>query len=132
LEIILARLNCAQYSVEVEGYMSNLNYHGSKTSFILFVNGRLVDNTYLKRAIENLYANFLLKSNFPFVYLSIKVPSHLVDVNIHPSKRQVLLYYEQEIIQAIITRMEELLSINNTCVVPNITVTSLYCSHIGC
>jgi len=50
---------------------------------------RLVECTALKRAIEIVYAATLPQASKPFVYMSIKLPSEHVDVNIHPTKREV-------------------------------------------
>ena len=43
----------------------------------------------LKRAIENVYGAYLPKNTHPFVYLSIAIEPANVDVNVHPTKREV-------------------------------------------
>ena len=60
-----------------------------KSIFILFINGRLVDNINLKRAIESIYSEYLPKHTGPFLYLSIDMPPQRIDVNVHPTKREV-------------------------------------------
>lgn len=58
--------------------------------FILFENtDRLVDCTALKRALEIVYAATLPKASKPFIYMSIILPPEHVDVNVHPTKREV-------------------------------------------
>lgn len=44
----------------------------------------------MKRAIEIVYAATLPKASKPFVYMSIQLPSEHVDVNVHPTKREVI------------------------------------------
>jgi len=43
----------------------------------------------LKRAIEIVYAATLPKASKPFIYISIVLPPENVDVNVHPTKREV-------------------------------------------
>lgn len=59
------------------GAVSNANYSGGQSSakkspFILFINGRLVENAALKKSIEMVYEDILPKHARPFVYLSIR------------------------------------------------------------
>lgn len=50
---------------------------------------RLVECSALKRAIEIVYTATLPKASKPFIYMSIVLPSEHVDVNVHPTKREV-------------------------------------------
>lgn len=60
-----------------------------KSQFILFINQRLVECPSLKRACEYVYSLYLPKHTHPFVYLSLELPPHDMDVNVHPTKREV-------------------------------------------
>lgn len=53
------------------------------------ISDRLVECGSLKRAIEIVYAATLPKASKPFIYMSIKLPPEHVDVNVHPTKREV-------------------------------------------
>jgi DNA mismatch repair ATPase MutL len=62
--------------------------------FIIYVSSyyssdRLVDCTSLKRAIEFVYSATLPQASKPFIYMSINLPPEHVDVNIHPTKKEV-------------------------------------------
>lgn len=46
----------------------------------------------LKRAIEIVYAATLPKASKPFVYMSINLPREHVDINIHPTKKEVITF----------------------------------------
>ncbi|KAE8036854.1 hypothetical protein FH972_009487 [Carpinus fangiana] len=84
-----------------DGWISNANYHVKKTMILLFINHRSVENTSLKRAVEQTYATFLPKGGHPFIYLSLDIDPKRVDVNVHPTKREVNFLNEDEIIEII-------------------------------
>lgn len=90
-----------RWGFKAEGQTTNANYHIKKTTLLLFINHRCVESTSIKKAIEQTYAAFLPKSGHPFVYLSIEIDPRRVDVNVHPTKREVSFLNEDEIIQAI-------------------------------
>eukprot|EP00934_Nitzschia_sp_Nitz4_P007464 Nitzschia sp. Nitz4//scaffold25_size161228//152328//154790//NITZ4_002457-RA/size161228-processed-gene-0.199-mRNA-1//-1//CDS//3329544667//7454//frame0 len=89
------------YNAEV--YFTSTAYSGKKTTFLLFVNDRLVDLAAWKRMLEDVYTEFgsSIKSIKPCLVVLVKVPGSQVDVNVHPSKRQVALMYQEEIGQAL-------------------------------
>ncbi|KAI6007865.1 hypothetical protein EDC04DRAFT_2582604 [Pisolithus marmoratus] len=84
-----------------EAYCTNANYQAKKMVFPLFINHRLVESNPLRRAIESVYGGFLPKGTFPFVYLSIEMDPRSVDVNVHPTKREVLFLNEEVIVERI-------------------------------
>ena len=53
---------------------------------------RLVESSNIKRSIENVYTSLLPKGSYPFVYLSLEINPRNVDVNVHPTKREVFLW----------------------------------------
>lgn len=85
-----------------------------KSHFILFINGRLVDCPALKRACEYVYSLYLPKHTHPFVYLSLELPPEQLDVNVHPTKREVHFLHEQEIVDAVSQAIEMQLKGSNT------------------
>ncbi|ROW13143.1 hypothetical protein VPNG_04788 [Cytospora leucostoma] len=90
-----------RWGFKAEGYVTNANYHIKKTTLLLFINHRCVESTNIKKAIEQTYAAFLPKNGHPFAYLSLEIDPRRVDVNVHPTKREVNFLNEDEIIQAI-------------------------------
>ncbi|KAF2861729.1 DNA mismatch repair protein MutL [Piedraia hortae CBS 480.64] len=100
-ELIEFRITDAQYGVVVDGLVSNANYSGKRTSLLLFINHRSVDSAAVKRAVEKTYTAFLPKGGKPFIYLSLQIDPARVDVNVHPTKREVNILNEDEIIDLI-------------------------------
>jgi hypothetical protein len=48
-----------------------------------------VESTTIKKTIEAVYAPILPNNTHPFVYLSLEMPPEHLDVNVHPTKREV-------------------------------------------
>lgn len=86
---------------EMHGFMSNANYAAKKITMVLFINDRLVEWSALKRAIEIVYATTLPKASKPFIYISIVLPPENIDVNVHPTKREVSVLNQEAIIEQI-------------------------------
>ncbi|KAF3445400.1 hypothetical protein FNV43_RR10576 [Rhamnella rubrinervis] len=86
---------------QMGGLISNFSFAAKKTTMVLFINDRLVDWTALKRALEIVYSATLPKASKPFIYMSIVVPPEHVDVNVHPTKREVSLLNQEVIIEQI-------------------------------
>ncbi|EIM82138.1 DNA mismatch repair protein MutL [Stereum hirsutum FP-91666 SS1] len=82
---------------EAEVHCTNVNYHAKQMIFILFINHRLVESSRIKRAIEAVYTSILPKGSSPFVYLSLLLDPTTVDVNVHPTKREVHFLNEETI-----------------------------------
>ena len=55
----------------------------------IFVNNRLVRCEKVKRAMEMVYSEFLKKGDKPFFVVMLSIPPRFVDVNVHPTKRDV-------------------------------------------
>lgn len=93
------------------GQVSNLNFVSKKSiSPIFFINNRLVTCDPLRRALSQVYSSYLAKGNRPFIYLSIDIRPDLVDVNVHPTKREVRFLHDEEIIEHIASGLQEVLS----------------------
>ncbi|EMC91913.1 hypothetical protein BAUCODRAFT_152270 [Baudoinia panamericana UAMH 10762] len=98
-ELVEVELENVQYGFKIDGLVSSANYSGKKTTLLLFINHRSVDSSAIKKAVEQTYSNFLPKGGKPFVYLSLEINPARVDVNVHPTKREVNFLNEDEIIE---------------------------------
>ncbi|KAI9871638.1 MAG: DNA mismatch repair protein, partial [Watsoniomyces obsoletus] len=68
---------------------------------LLFINHRSVESSAVKKAVEQTYTTFLPKGGHPFIYLSLEIDPARVDVNVHPTKREVHFLNEDEIIDLV-------------------------------
>ena len=60
--------------------------------------------------MEQTYSTFLPKGGHPFIYLSLEIDPARVDVNIHPTKREVHFLNEDEIIELVSNEIREKLA----------------------
>lgn len=93
------------------GYVTNSNFVNKKSiQPLFFINNRLVSNDPLRRGILQIYSIYLPKGHKPFIYLSLEIDPKNVDVNVHPTKREVRFLNEEEIIEHIVNGIETELS----------------------
>eukprot|EP01039_Chlorochromonas_danica_P004303 gene4303-4723_t len=78
----------------VSGKLTSASYSQRRVGTILFLNHRLVESASIRRVIDNVYCDLLPKHGHPFVFLSIEMDGRCVDVNVHPTKREVHFLYE--------------------------------------
>lgn len=85
-------------TMSLEGYISRPDY--SKTNRkqqIFFVNGRVISNKVMDFAIQEGYSERLFEGRYPIAYLFFKIKPELVDVNIHPNKKEVRFHQDMEV-----------------------------------
>jgi len=61
------------------------------------INGRYVTSPAITNAIKEGYGTLLPKDRFPVAFLNLNIDTGLVDVNVHPTKKQVRISREPEI-----------------------------------
>ncbi|MCJ1358658.1 MAG: DNA mismatch repair protein [Icmadophila ericetorum] len=109
-ELIQFDVSDDRLGFKANGWTSNANYHAKKTTLLLFINSRSVESSAVKKAVDNTYSNFLPKGGHPFLYLSVDIEPSRVDVNVHPTKREVNFLNEDEIIECICNTIANSLS----------------------
>ena len=88
--------------VQLHGVCANPSVTRSTSSKIfLFVNNRLVYDRGVISAIFKGYKGRIMKGRFPLAVLFIQIPFDQVDVNVHPSKREIKFFNGQGIYHAV-------------------------------
>jgi len=86
----------------VTGYLAYpLPGHRSGRSTYLSVNGRQIISQPLVRAIREGFGTSLPKDRFPFAVLDIRLDPGEIDVNVHPTKREVRFRKERDVIDSL-------------------------------
>ncbi len=74
---------------KISGYVSTPDYtRSSKKDYYTYVNSRIVKCPVFQKAVDMVYKN-LIGSRYPFIILNLELPAGEVDVNVHPSKKEV-------------------------------------------
>ena len=77
-------------ALKVSGYCSTPDFtRSTKKSIFTFVNNRVVKCPLILKAIDTAYKNMLPAGRYPFVCLNLVLPACDVDVNVHPTKKEV-------------------------------------------
>jgi DNA mismatch repair protein MutL len=67
------------------------------SGFVILVNGRLVSDKIVMRAVREGYDSMLKDREFPVGFLSLVLPGEDVDVNVHPQKSEVRFRHPQQV-----------------------------------
>jgi len=77
---------------EIKGYVCKPEIlKSNRNHLITFINGRVVRNSEINRAINDAYYTYKPDGKYPIVVINIETDPTLVDVNIHPTKQDVKL-----------------------------------------
>lgn len=87
---------------KIKGYIGNPSISYSTRYHILsFVNSRSVYIYRVNQAIMEAYKDYLVPNRYPFAVIFIDVDYSLIDVNVHPSKKEVRLSEEQSLVSLV-------------------------------
>ncbi|HZJ89846.1 MAG TPA: DNA mismatch repair endonuclease MutL [Bacilli bacterium] len=96
-------INVTTTDFKISGFLGNTELvRANRYAIITNLNGRNVYMPKIQAAIIDAYHGFIAPSRYPFVVLNIESEPSLVDVNVHPSKKEVRLSKEQELINALL------------------------------
>lgn len=99
---------------EVSGLISKPELTRSTRNFIsILLNGRYIRNFKLASAVMAGYGNNLTDKHYPIAVIKIKTDPLLVDVNVHPTKREVRLSKETELSRLITSAISSVLLKND-------------------
>ena len=96
---------------KVFGYISvPEETRASKNYINIFINGRYIKNYGIQNAIIDAYGTLLMINRYPLCVINIEMDPILLDVNVHPTKQEVRLSKEAELIRLIKEVITERLS----------------------
>lgn len=73
-----------------------INYSKRK-EMLVFLNHRYIYDYKINKAIEDAYKDYLPPLRYPFFVINLELDSSLVDVNVHPTKKEVRISIEEEL-----------------------------------
>lgn len=98
----MKKVHIEEFDYQIEGYIGLPEIAKSTRYYMITIlNER---NVYLPKAQKSIieaYGDFIFNTKYPFVVLKINVEHSLVDVNVHPSKKEVRLSNEDRMCDGI-------------------------------
>ena len=106
---------------DIDGYIAKPEVTRSTRYYMITIlNHRNVYLPQVQKAIISSYSDYIFNSKYPFVILNLRVDHSLVDVNVHPSKKEVRMSNDKEISFAVEKLIKEALKSQN--VIHNISI----------
>lgn len=97
--------------LKLSGYVSTPDYtRSSKKSYHIYINSRTVKCPVFQKAIDTAYKSLIANGKYPFVVLNLEIPPCDVDVNVHPTKKEVRYKNTNQIFNFIYTSIQAGLS----------------------
>ena len=86
----------------ISGYVAPPSITRTNRSYLsFFINRRWVTSRLLSTAVEKAYRGWLMVGRYPIGVLNISLPPREIDINVHPSKREVKFLQDQSIFSAV-------------------------------
>ena len=73
---------------------------------VFFVNGRWVQSPLLRQVVRMSYGDLIPPGRHPEAFLMLRLPADRVDVNVHPTKREVRLQDERQLYPRLISALQ--------------------------
>ena len=74
----------------ISGFVSTPDFtRSSKKNYHIYINSRTVRCPVFQKSIDTAYKNLIGFGKYPFVVLNLELPPSEVDVNVHPTKKEV-------------------------------------------
>ena len=104
------RAQFSDFDYTVDGYLISPVFTRANRNFIhIFLNGRMVKDNRLYRAVQEGYSGMLPQGRYPMCVLHITMDPHILDVNVHPGKWEVRLSKERQLDYLLVDNIGKLL-----------------------
>ena len=76
--------------LKAKGYISKPQFNrASRSNQYMFVNNRWIYSQLINKLIANAYSTLIPSNRYPIIILNFTTPFDTVDVNVHPTKREI-------------------------------------------
>ncbi|MFC3927024.1 DNA mismatch repair endonuclease MutL [Streptococcus caprae] len=104
----MVEISAADLDFEVSGYVSLPELTRANRNYItILINGRYIKNFLINRAILDGYGSKLMVGRFPLAVISVTIDPYLADVNVHPTKQEVRISKEKELMSLVSSAIAE-------------------------
>ncbi len=97
--------------ISIKGFTSKpqLSYKSIRNIYV-YVNNRFIVDATINTAIKEIYGTLLEATSFPHTLLFVTIPSHLIDVNVHPRKEEIHFIQKEMLLGLIKSAIQKSLS----------------------
>lgn len=107
----LVEVDFSDLDVKMSGYLSLPEFvKGTKKWQMIFINHRYVSDNLVEQKINEYFSKILGSGKFPVFAINVQLPSNKVDVNIHPTKREVLFKDSDKIQMLTLNMLDDVFS----------------------
>ncbi len=115
-------LNVSSKMIEIKAMNDDFTINGyickpeilksNRNDMNIFVNGRIIKNYDINKAINDAYYNYKPDKKFPIVVINIETDPTIIDVNIHPTKQDIKIAKYNDLYSLIVDTIEKALKKN--------------------
>lgn len=110
----MIKVSYSSNGFDIDGYIGKPEVTRSTRYYMITIlNNRNVYLPQVQKSIISGYSDYIFNSKYPFVVLALRVDHSLVDVNVHPSKKEVRLSNDREVSSAVEEMIKEALNKEN-------------------
>ena len=104
----MLEINTEDRDYKISGYISKPEINRTtKNHMITIVNGRVVRNSSINKAINDAYHTYKPDNRYPIVVINIEVDPSQIDVNIHPTKMDIKFSKLEELQNLIVKEIKK-------------------------
>jgi DNA mismatch repair protein MutL len=105
----------ASAKVQISGLIGQAGLsRQTRAQLLIFVNGRAIESGLITAAVREGYHTALMKGQYPVTFLFLDLDPGAVDVNVHPTKREIRLRDPTEVREAIVHCLRQTLERSRT------------------
>ncbi len=93
---------------------------GNRNYMNYFINGRYIKSLFINRAIEEAYKPYTMSHRYPFTCFNIEIDSHLIDVNVHPTKMEIRFLNQEQVFRTIYDALS--IALRGKELIPNVSL----------
>jgi DNA mismatch repair protein MutL len=111
LERLIQLNGAARTKIQISGFIGQVGLsRQTRAQQLVFVNGRAIESGIVGSAIREGYHTALMKGQYPVTFLFLDLEPTEVDVNVHPSKREVRFRDPNAVREAIVRCIQQALT----------------------
>lgn len=97
--------------LKMSGFVSTPDFtRSSKKNYHIYINSRMIKCPVFQKSIDTAYKNLIGQGKYPFVVLNLEITPSEIDVNVHPTKKEVRYKNTNQIFNFIYSSIDMALS----------------------